>query len=321
MTQRSKPPHRGLFLLILVSLSMFTFIISTLVTTRVLRRVTTVIVPDLTHKSFESARSVLRVQRLPIEISEYRFDRQVPINHIIAQDPSPGQTVKSGRKVRVVLSRGTSAVKVPPLAGMNLHKAANELAKSGLNVGKVTRYYTAEAEKDIVLDQSPQAGELQNRGSNVVLLVSQGPKPVWYLMPNLRGLTRDQGIAMLNFIQVELKEIKRVLDDSQPSGTIREQTPLAGLRVRAGDPAGLAASIQTADQQQGPRLVDFTYHVPDSKSEVRLKLIIRDNTGLHEIHNTMEKPNAAIRLRKTVQGENAKMYIYINNILQEQKDI
>jgi serine/threonine-protein kinase len=321
MSHHPKPRNRGLFFLVLVSFSLFAFILSTLVTARVLRRESEVMVPDLTNKSYESARSILRVQRLPIAVAEYRFDRQIPVNQIISQDPPAGQTVKSGRQVRVVVSRGTSASKVPELNGMNMHQAAIELAKLGLNVGRVSRFYSPDADKDIVLDQSPRPGDYTNRGTNINLLVSQGAKPIWYIMPSLKGLSIDRATQVLNYIQVELKEIKRIVDDLQPSGTVMEQIPVAGMRIQAGDPAGLIASIQTADQQQGPRLVNILYHVPPSQNEVRVKLIIRDNTGLHEIYNAMEKPDSEIKIQKTIQGDRAKMYIYINNAMTEERDI
>jgi serine/threonine-protein kinase len=309
------------YFFILLSLSLFGFALSTLITTRLLRRVSIVKVPDLRHKSVESARSILRVKRLRIEIAEFRFDRRIPLNSIMAQVPAADQIVKSGRTIQVVVSRGSQAVKIPDISGLELRKAALSLGEKGLNIGRTTRIFDMQSPKNTILDHNPAAGDYAVRGSSINLLVSQGPRPIWFIMPGLKGRHIDNASRMLSHIGMELREIKRRQDDNQPSGTVLDQTPKPGGRVQASDPAGLTVSIQSADQQQTTRLVTVKYHVPPANMEVRIKMVARDDTGLHEIYSAMEKPNSEFTIRRTIHGAQAVLYIYINGKLHEERKI
>ncbi len=321
MVSQPRPLRWTTYFFILLSLSLFSFAVSTLVTTRVLRRVSIVKVPDLRHKSVESARSILRVKRLRIEIAEFRFDQRIPLNSIIAQIPAADQSVKTGRTIQIVVSRGSQAVKVPDISELELRKAALILGDKGLNIGRTTRIFSMQIPKNTILDHYPAAGDYASRESSINLLVSQGPRPIWFIMPALKGLNINNASRMLSHIGMELREIKRQQDDTRPSGTVLVQTPKPGGRVQAHDPAGLTVSIQSADQQQTTRLVTVKYRVPPANMEVRIKMVARDNTGLHEIYNSMEKPHSEFTIRRTIHGTQAVLYIYINGKLHEERQI
>ncbi len=321
MTSQPRPLRWTTYLFILLCLSLFCFTLSSLITTRLLKRVSIVKVPALRHKSVESARSILRIKRLRIEIAEFRFDRRIPLNSIIAQVPAADQSVKSGRTIQIVVSRGSPAVKIPDISGLELRKASLTLGEKGLNIGRTTRIFDIQSPKNTILDHTPAAGDYANRGSSVNLLVSQGPRPTWYIMPKLKGWNIDDATRMLNHIGIELREIKRRQDDNRPSGTILEQTPKPGERVQANDPAGLTVSIQSADQQQTTRLATVKYRVPPANMEVRIKMVARDDTGLHEIYNAMEKPHSEFTIRRIIHGSQAILYIYINGKLHEERQL
>jgi len=320
-SSQNTPPRRRFYIFLLCSISLFAFTASTLATLHFMRRVTITTVPDLSNKSVESARSVLRVKRLQMEITEYRFNQRIAANHILEQDPLPGQTVESGHQIKVVVSRGARTLTIPNLTGLSLQDAASRLEAAGFNLGRITRYYTDEADKEVILDQYPQSGTNAAGGTNIHLLVSLGPRPLWCIMPNLKGWYIDDATNLLNFIGMELKEIKRQVDDEQPTGMVMNQTPPAGVRIKAGDPAGLVVSIQSATSNQTTRFVNIEYLVPPTQMEVRVKFIVQDNSGLREIYNAMEKPNSKISIRRTINGEQAQLYIYINGKLQEERMI
>lgn len=309
------------FFLILLAACLFTFATSFLITTRLLRRVTVVQVPDITNKSVESARSILRVLRLEMELGEFRFDNRIPLNYILAQDPKAGENVKSGRVVRVMISRGAQYIKTPNLIGQNIRQASLLLGERTLTPGRVTRFYSKDFSKDAIADQFPAPEKALSRGGNVQMLVSQGARPIWFSMPSLRGKTLEQASAALHSLGLELREIKRKPDPGQPAETVLTQSPAAGMRARVGDSVGLVASLRTGENSPSARLVAIHYRIPPGRMEVRVKLVIRDETGLREIYNAMEKPDSELSLRQPVQGKNAGLQIFVNGVLVEESTL
>lgn len=289
-------------------------------TRQALNRISEMVVPDLANKSVESARSLLRVKRLSLEITGYQFDQRIAANRVLSQEPPAGSKLTSGRAVQVVVSRGASALEIPALAGLPLSEALQTLETLGLNPGRVTRLYDASADKDTVLAHYPESGARSSRGSNVDLLVSQGPRPLWFIMPSFLGWHVDEAVAFLREVGIEVQEIKRKVDDNRPTGTVVEQTPLAGSRVQRGSAAGLVATLQSLDQGIA-QLVRLEYQVPAGPIEVRVKLMLQDDTGLHEVYNAMEKPESLLNLSRTIRGARARLFIYLNGKLQEERSL
>ncbi|MCD4814377.1 PASTA domain-containing protein [bacterium] len=315
------PPKRAHYIWLVIAISLFTLTASTLATRHLLHQVSVVATPDLTNKSIESARSIVRVKRLEIKISEYRFDQRIAANHVLQQNPLPGEMIESDKTVTVIVSRGLKSQEVPVLSGLSLDEAIRTLSDIGFNVGRTTRFYTSEADKEIVLDQQPAAGSAASRSANIHLLVSQGQRPVWLIMPVLKGWQVDDAANVIKFIGMQLQEIKRITTTDHPPGIILDQTPHAGIRTKAGDPAGLVVSYQAAETTFETRLLTLDYLVPALQKEVRIKFFIRDDTGLHEVYNAMEKSSSKISIRRTVSGEQVKLFIYLNGKLQEERDI
>ncbi|MCK5242234.1 PASTA domain-containing protein [bacterium] len=317
---RKNAPEQGLFIAVVCIASLVAFTTGTIATLLLMQRITIAIVPDLSNKSVESARSVLRVKRLRMDIAEYRFDQRIAGNHILEQEPLSGQTVESGQVVKVVVSRGARTLTIPTLSGLTLSAAEKKLKAEGFHIGRVTRYYTTEAEKEIILDQFPTPGSNAARGTNIYILVSQGPRPFWLLMPSFKDWSVDDAMLVLNTLGMKLKEIKRQVDSMQPNGIVLKQTPLTGTRIKAGDPAGLVVSIQSSSEvSQSTRFVTIDYVVPHLTRSVRVKFMVRDEQGLHEIYNAMEKPNTPLSIQRRINGLDAQLYIYLNGELYEER--
>jgi eukaryotic-like serine/threonine-protein kinase len=316
---RKKAPKRSLFISIVCIASLLAFAASTIATLQVMRRITIAIVPDLSNKTVESARSVLRIKRLSMDIAEYRFDQRIAANQILEQDPLAGQSVESGHMIKVVVSRGARTLTVPTLSGLTLSAAESKLKEEGFHIGRVTRYYTTEAENETILDQFPTPGSDGARGTNIHILVSQGPHPLWLVMPSFKGWSVDDAMQVLSTLGMKLKEIKRQVDPEKPNGMVLNQTPKTGVRIKTGDPAGLVASIKSSEVSQSTRFVTIEYNVPPVGRSARVKFVVRDEKGMHEIYNAMEKPNTPLTIQRRINGLDAQLYIYINGELYEER--
>lgn len=315
------PSKTGPFIFLLLFTSLIVFGISTVATIKVLTRPKSVIVPELTHKSVESARSICRVKRLKLELADYRFDERIPANVILEQTPAAKEEVKSGRAIEVVVSRGNKSVKTPLIVDKELRQATIAIENAGLHIGRVTRLYSETIPKNQIIKQWPEPETNITYGDNVNLLISDGPKPFWFLMPDLEGGNTDQAVWILEQLGLKLREIKRIDDNTRPAGTVISQTPNPGTRVRSGIPTGLVVTKRTDNENIASRFVTINYYIPPANREVRLKMLVRDASGLHEIYNAMEKPDNELTIRRTLSGESAILKIYINGHLLEERDI
>lgn len=313
--------ERGKYFLIVLLSSLTLFAVSTITTIKFLTKSKTVVTPDLTNKSVESARSICRVNRLKIEIKEYRFDERIPANVILEQTPLPKESVKSGRTIKLMVSRGSRSVKVPNVAGQLLRQATMMIEKAGLHLGRITRLYDPFIPKNQVMDQWPTPELAITHGAKINLLLSDGPEPFWFILPNFTRTHIDQSAWTLEKLGLHLSEIKRKIDNTQPTGTIIAQTPPVNSRVKSGMPAGLIATKRTDNLEVVSRFVTINFHVPASRREVRVKMLVSDDSGLHEIYNAMEKPDTDLTVRRTLSGTTARLKVYVNGQLTKEESI
>lgn len=132
----------------------------------------TVEVPDLKGKSMLEANSAARSKGLYVRPEGEEFDALVPQGHVVRQDIPPNSTVKEGREVRIVLSRGPRFHIVPDVVGKSLPEADAHLRERGIRIGKIIYVHSRSAARDTIVAQRPEPNE--SGGDQLVILVSRG---------------------------------------------------------------------------------------------------------------------------------------------------
>ncbi|MFH1715084.1 MAG: PASTA domain-containing protein [Elusimicrobiota bacterium] len=151
-----------------------------------------VVVPNLTNHDLITSSNVLKKQRLKIKIEGERFESKILPGIIIDQSPPAGSKVRQGKVIRVVISKGIEQVNVPEVLGKELRVAEIEIENSALFVGQESYEYSLYIDKDIVMDQDPNPGELVEKGYFINLIVSKGlPPDDVILMPMFVGKNID----------------------------------------------------------------------------------------------------------------------------------
>ncbi len=195
-------------------------------------------VPDVKGLELVQAQDLLAVQGLIVEVDSVQLtDREVPAGHVLRQNPLAGTAIKRQRGIRLTLSLGMPRRVLPMIVGDALRRAQIALEQQKVDVEYVARVYSNEFGKDQVIGQQPNSTDLPE-GTVVParLLVSLGPEPRTYVMPdlvyrNVDGL-REQ-LERLGF-RVQVREVQRPLP-GQPPGTIITHRPPLGFAVREGD--------------------------------------------------------------------------------------
>lgn len=321
MQPKLTTPHFGRYLLLVFCISIIFFFFSTLITMRILNRVMVAEVPDITGKSVEAARGILRLKRLSLDITEFRFDTHVALNQIITQDPKPGQTVKNGRMVSVIVSRGVQTTKLPSLLGLSIHEASEQLSNKNLLIGQVTQWHTSTSIKNSILDQWPLAEQYIAQNSKIDLLISAGPHALRWIMPNFKGMPFNKVTTLIKFMGLNLQALKRINNNHYPANTVVEQKPVSGEQIESDQVVSLLIT-QKSDVTDNPgRYVAIRFKLPVLKSTARLKMVLEDDFGVREIYNAMERPKTEITVPATVHGAKASVTIMLNGQVMEVRSL
>lgn len=173
-----------------------------------------------------AATALLTRAGLTVGATTEAFDAKVDKGLVLSSDPKPGQKLRPGTTVKLVISKGVELLAVPDVQGRSEAEATQSLRAVGFRVS-VTQVFDDEAPKGQVVDQSPSRGTAP-RGSTVALEVSKGPDLV--AVPELRGMTRQGAQAALKAAGLK----GRAFDIPNGSGTVVGQDPAPGTMVRRG---------------------------------------------------------------------------------------
>lgn len=192
-----------------------------------------VAVPDITDMALSDALDRLQEVGLDLEVRDFTYSDLVKENRVVIQRPQPGQVVKAGRAVGVVLSRGYKRYPMPEVLGKRLEEAAVMLAEAGLKYEVGATVHGGQA--DEVLGVSREAGTRLVPAETVRLLVSSGPKSVALRMPRVEGMTKGEAEALLGNLGLVIERIEVInLGDTTKAGHVISQDPLAGYPVERG---------------------------------------------------------------------------------------
>ena len=190
-----------------------------------------VILPELKGKNIIYVLGTLTEMGLNVKLYGTEYHETVPKYSVIAQDPEPGSTIKKGRDVIIYLSKGEKRAVMPDLRGMELARAEILLEKNDFLKQRVTRAASQTVPSGHVIAQYPRAFSTTPRQTRCSLLVSSGPRPAAYVMPDLRGLPMETAGAMLSRLQVPLEKIQSQKTRDVSAGQVIRQMPENGGRV------------------------------------------------------------------------------------------
>lgn len=246
----ARPPERrrgprfnlitGTLLLSAIALVGGFFIVNLVFMPSITRQGEEVQVPDIVGLSEREAERSLGGSDLRLSKISEQWSPDIPRGYISRQDPEPGSVVKRGRRISVVVSLGAQGTTVPVVDGESITRAEIVLVGAGLRRGRVARVYTDEVPRDAVVASDPPGETVVQQETAVDLLVSMGPLPRGYVLPDLTGrevtpvarALRDEGFVV----------VTRVGGTRERSGFVAAQEPSAGSRVAPRDSIFLYAS-------------------------------------------------------------------------------
>jgi serine/threonine-protein kinase len=186
-------------------------------------------VPDVRGKSVADASAALASVGLAVSVDPTRrSDAKVPADHILTQDPDPGNTLRRQRPVRLRVSDGQRDPIVPSVVGQPDAAATSILMQAGITIAARIDVHTADTVVGSVVAQDPMA---KARASTVTLLINRGGPDQSFVMPDLIGTIADRATAVLRSRNLRVADPTPVSYPGLPPGVVVRQTPQAGYRT------------------------------------------------------------------------------------------
>ncbi len=195
-------------------------------------------VPDVTGKKSTEAQQILQGRGVGMKVEE-RLYNVAPADTVVRQSPAAGSRVKIGQFAHVVVSLGPQKATIPHLTARSIRAARIELLRSGLQAGEISSLYLPGYEDDAVLQQDPSPGTSDVTSPHVDMLVSLGPRPLAFVMPEVMGLSLVEAEQRISGTGLHIGKITVVSEPGALHGTVLGQTPLHGARVESGAPIDL----------------------------------------------------------------------------------
>lgn len=132
-----------------------------------------VTVPDLKGKSLIEASALVKEHGLYLRIEGEDFDAAASAGTVMRQDVPSGTSVKQGREIKVLLSKGARVKYIPDLVGQPLDSVEDILRAKGIKIAKIIYAHSDAVPKDTIIAQRPEANEMNGDAFSVI--VSLGP--------------------------------------------------------------------------------------------------------------------------------------------------
>lgn len=219
-------------------------------------------VPDVLGKTPTEASAILATANLTLDAQETDFSEDYAKGMIMATNPGPNSSLRTGGTVLAVVSKGPERYDVPDLGNRTLKKAEELLTATKLVLGTQTEEYDDDVKDGRIVSSDPRAGESVKPETAVSVVVSKGPAPV--TVPPFEGTNADSAQAALEDLGLKVERRERN-SQSVARGLVISTDPKGGATAYRGDTITLVVS-------QGPPLVTVPNVVGRSESQARSAL-------------------------------------------------
>jgi beta-lactam-binding protein with PASTA domain len=179
---------RRFFQMLLLSLVLLTVaLVSALTAMRFAIHGREVTIPRLVGMTPLEAERARAVSGLEVVVERQFYSPDIPEGRIMSQVPLAGVKVRRGWAIRVAQSLGPQRVAIPDVTGESERVAELNVRRRGLDLGSIAQVALPDAPADQVVSQSPPAKASGVSVPKISLLVSRGPEPAAYVMPNFVG--------------------------------------------------------------------------------------------------------------------------------------
>ncbi len=203
-----------------------------IVTIKVTQASQTVLLENVTGRSEDEARQILRDAGLRVDIVREASD-EFDEGTVFDMTPPPNQQVNLDTLVTLTVSAGRSEIEIPDVRGFTSGEASNALGLAGLPSPDIILEPSSEFEEGQVIRTEPPVLTSVAKDRRILIYVSTGPETA--LVPPLIGLTQAAAEqAIQNRMFVVVIEFVDVLPEAAEAGKVISQDPAANDSLEVG---------------------------------------------------------------------------------------
>ncbi len=240
---------RRFFQMLLLSLVLLTVaLVSALTAMRFAIHGREVTIPKLVGMTPLEAERALAVSGLEVVVERQFYSPNIPEGRIMSQVPLAGVKVRRGWAIRVAQSLGPQRVAIPDVTGDSERVAELNVRRRGLDLGSIAQVALPDAPADQVVSQSPPAKASGVSVPKISLLVSRGPEPAAYVMPNFVGQPLGSVTLALQDVGIRVGKVS-VVPAAPPADVQPAPVPVPP------PPPGAASMIVTQSPSPGQKIL------------------------------------------------------------------
>jgi len=217
-------------------------------------------VPDLSGYDVFEAEAFLKDSKLEAKLIDSLYLPNKSGGEIVDQEPIPGSSVKTGRKIYLTIARyGAPMVKLPNIIDQTLPLAMAKLNSYDIKVDQIINRPSDCTDCVIGVEikgKKTPVGTKLSKGSKINLLVGEGATGEKISIPMLYGLTVDEAQKLLNLDGLNLGATPYLdcenAEDSLNARVFRQNpAPEGSSKISRGSSIDL---YLTSDQSQMPEV-------------------------------------------------------------------
>jgi beta-lactam-binding protein with PASTA domain len=260
----------------------FFLVISTIILIFLTKPEREVVVPDIEGKQFIEVYNSLIRKNIKPDI-KFKDIADIDDGTILSQYPRKGKVVPANSRIKLVVSRSRYSIEVPNLVGKELPLALNNLKNIhrhektlSLGTGVISFIPSDTVTDNIVMDQSPRAGEKIRPERRINILVSSGKNAPDSLMPGVTGQSIELCYDLLRAKGLTVIQEIVPTDDITASGQVVSQTPARGAAIAKGDSCTLRVSWYPIDRHPYAAYEKVEYQIPSDEQAGLYEAYIED---------------------------------------------
>ena len=187
--------------------------------------------PDVRGEYLYKGKKVLNDKGFEVEVVYVPYDENNTPGTIIKMFPRAFKKVKNNKIVKLDVSGHQKDVITPSFVGLTKRNAKIKLVEFGLKLDTLLEEFNAEFDAGLVSFQMPKSGHLIKTGNKIVLGVSKGSPPDYYVIPELVGKSFYTAKKILLNNGLRLGDITYEYHPDLIENTVVEQDLTEGMRV------------------------------------------------------------------------------------------
>ena len=260
-----------------------------------------IVVPRIVGQTALEGQKILVREGLSLEIIDEVYDDDYEEDCIISQEPKEGSKVKAGRKISVIVSKGSAQIAVPELKGLSVKEAQVALENEGLVLGEKVAAESKEYPAGKVVYQSVAANNKVIPGTVVDIMVSEGSS---ISLPDFKGKPLEEAKEMIELEGLTVGTVSEESSMEYEAGKIISQSPIAGTTLDVGDKVNLVVSNGSPTDKLKTGEIALTI-----SQTGQIMIEVNDEQGMAIVYNQHKKAGDHIQQQFTYAGS-AQVTVY-----------